>query len=361
MFFCHFIFIFVALTKSERMRKGLLILLLCMGLPAWAQDCALTVVELNVENAFDTMHDSLKNDVEFLPDGSYHWTRGRYWRKLNGLGRTIVACGEEPSDVVCGDTLGDLRHGTKRFNWSLPDLVGLCEVENDTVLRDLTKRSLLRAARYEYVMTDSPDERGVDVALLYSPFAFRLLRNYGLRVALVKDMRPTRDILYACGEVLSGDTLHVFVVHAPSRSGGERFSRPFRMQVAERLCGAVDSLRALSEDAHILLMGDFNDYADAPALRRLAETGLVNVSVTAMGSHGAKGTYRYQGEWGSLDQMFLSENLQSAVRDCRICDAPFLLEPDEKHGGVKPRRNFLGPCYRKGYSDHLPLVLRLVF
>lgn len=112
----------------------------------------LTIVELNTENLFDTRHDTLKNDYEFLPDSPRHWTRTKYWQKLNRIGQTIIACGEDSS------------------GWTLPDIVGLCEVENDSVLFDLTRRSLLRKACYEYVMTASNDARGIDVALLYSPF-----------------------------------------------------------------------------------------------------------------------------------------------------------------------------------------------
>jgi endonuclease/exonuclease/phosphatase family metal-dependent hydrolase len=329
------------------MKKLITSLTLCLcALTLTAQ--RLTVVELNVENLFDTQHDTLKNDYEFLPDGSYHWTRTRYWRKLNRVGQTIIAC---------GGAVGNER--AKADMWSLPDLVGLCEVENDTVLRDLTKRSLLRKARYEYVMTDSPDARGIDVALLYSPFTFQLLHSYSLRVVPLKDMRPTRDILYAAGRLLNDDTLHVFVVHAPSRSGGEHATRPNRRLVAERLIGAVDSIRALSPDAHLLLMGDFNDYADSPALQLLEQHGLVNVSKGAQGSNGAKGTYRYQGDWGSLDQILTSRSLAQRVDTCIIYDAPFLLEKDTKYGGVKPKRNYLGPRYRNGFSDHLPLVLFL--
>ena len=155
-------------------------------------------MELNTENMFDCQHDSMKNDYEFLPDAPRHWNRAKYWQKVNRIGQEIA------SASLC------LPNG------AMPDVIGLCEVENDTVLRDLTQRSLLRQARYEYVMTHSPDERGIDVALLYSPFAFRLISCRSLRVPLIKDMRPTRDILYAKGEVLSGDTLHVFVLHAPS-------------------------------------------------------------------------------------------------------------------------------------------------
>lgn len=166
----------------------------------------LTLMEFNVENLFDCQHDSLKNDTEFLPDGSYHWTRTRYWNKLQKIGKEILAAAEWENDGNGEDYL-------------LPDLVALCEVENDTCLRDLTRRSLLRNAGYEYVMTSSPDLRGIDVALLYSPLSFRLYNNISFRIKPLEGMKPTRDILYAGGILPSGDTLHVYVVHAPSRSG----------------------------------------------------------------------------------------------------------------------------------------------
>lgn len=301
----------------------------------------LTIVELNTENLFDTRHDTLKNDYEFLPDSPRHWTRTKYWQKLNRIGQTIIACGEDSS------------------GWTLPDIVGLCEVENDSVLFDLTRRSLLRKARYEYVMTASNDTRGIDVALLYSPFSFRLIKADTIRVFPMKEMRPTRDILYVEGEIESGDTLHVFLLHAPSRMGGELYSRPFRKHVMKRLCNAIDSLRSQYIEPKLLVMGDFNDYADSPSLQLAYEHGLINVSAEAHGCNGAKGTYRYHGEWGSLDQILVSENLRSWVIDCRINDARFLLEEDTKYGGVKPRRNYNGMRFNNGFSDHLPLVLHL--
>ena len=301
----------------------------------------LTIVELNTENLFDTRHDTLKNDYEFLPDSPRHWTRTKYWQKLNRIGQTIIACGEDSS------------------GWTLPDIVGLCEVENDSVLFDLTRQSLLRKARYEYVMTASNDTRGIDVALLYSPFSFRLIKADTIRVIPMKEMRPTRDILYVEGEIESGDTLHVFLLHAPSRMGGELYSRPFRKHVMEQLCNVIDSLRRQYVEPKLLVMGDFNDYADSPSLQLAYEHGLINVSAEAHGCNGAKGTYRYHGEWGSLDQILVSENLRSWVIDCRINDARFLLEEDTKYGGVKPRRNYNGMRFNNGFSDHLPLVLRL--
>ena len=302
-----------------------------------------TLVSLNCENLFDCEHDSLKSDMEWLPNGENHWTRTRYWKKLNNIGQEIIACGETEE------------------GWILPDLVALCEVENDSVMIDLTRRSLLRNARYEYVMTDSPDPRGVDVALLYSPFSFALLNSRTIRVEPLKDMHPTRDILYASGLVAGGDTLHVFVIHAPSRSGGERETRPHWLQVARQLCVAVDSIRSLSPTAKIIVAGDFNDYGRVASLQMLSEHELTDISLSAKGKNGAKGTYRYQGEWGSLDHVFVSPTVKERLVDITIFDAPFLLEMDMKYGGKKPRRTYLGPRYLGGFSDHLPLVARFSF
>lgn len=297
-----------------------------------------TLVELNTENLFDTQKDSVKDDTEYTTESLKRWTRTRYWNKLNHIAQEIISCGEDGN------------------GWALPDLVALCEVENDTVLTDLTRRSLLRKAGYEYVMTDSPDQRGIDVALLYSPFSFRLIRYYPLRIPPLKEMRLTRDILYVCGELINGDTLHVFVVHAPSRYGGERVTRPHRMAVANRLCLTIDSIRSNSSEASIVVAGDFNDPYDSKALEILRGHQLMNVSQAARGSHGAKGTYKYQGQWESIDHIFVGGHILHAFRQCIINDAPFLLEEDEQYGGVMPRRNYRGYKYNKGYSDHLPLV-----
>lgn len=128
----------------------------------------LTLVQLNCENLFDCRHDSLKQDIEFTPEGDRRWTASKYWDKLDNTAKAIISCGTEDGD------------------WRLPDLVALCEVENDSVMHDLTRRSLLRSANYEYIMTSSPDERGIDVALLYSPGSFAPVRHYPLRIKPMK-------------------------------------------------------------------------------------------------------------------------------------------------------------------------------
>lgn len=291
---------------------------------------SLTLVELNCENLFDCRHDSLKEDTEFLPDGARHWSKSRYWRKLNNIGQELLSCCDR-----------------------LPDLVALVEVENDTVMRDLTRRSLLRSAGYRYLMTDSPDVRGLDVALLWQPLAFRPLCYDTYTVPVVKDMRPTRDILYVQGETADGDTLHIFVVHAPSRYGGERKSRPFRRQTVSTLLSLLEPLRG----EKVIVAGDFNDYEDSRSLRMLYGGGLVNATARARGNNGAKGTYRYQGEWRSIDHVLLSPSMSVKADTAYINDAPFLLEEEPRYGGKRPMRTFQGYSYRPAFSDHLPLVV----
>ena len=312
-------------------------LFLCL-FPLLAFGQSLTFVELNCENLFDYHDDESKDDAEYLPEATRHWTKKRYWRKLNNIAQELLSCSDD----------------------GIPDLIALCEVENDSVVHDLVRRSLLRNAGYEYLMTSSPDLRGIDVALLYSPFSFAPIRSYSLRVTPIEDMRPTRDILYACGEIASGDTLHVFVVHLPSRYGGERYSRPFRKVVADRLCQSLDSIHGLNPEARVLIAGDFNDDADSPVLQQIGRHGLYNLTKDARGENGVKGTYRYRGEWESIDHILSSRVLYNKVDTAFIHSPAFLLEDEKLYGGYRPRRTYNGMRYQPGYSDHLPLVVKIL-
>ena len=297
---------------------------------------SLTIVELNCENLFDYHDDEGKDDAEYLPEATRHWTRKRYWKKVNNIAQELLSCSDR----------------------GIPDLIALCEVENDTVMRDLAKRSLLRNAGYEYVMTDSPDLRGIDVALLYSPMSFAPINSYSLRVQPVKDMRPTRDILYVNGRILSGDTLHVFVVHLPSRYGGEHYSRPFRQAAVNRLCQSIDSLQALSSEAMILVAGDFNEESGTPLLQLLQNYRLHNLTGDVQGQNSVRGTYRYKGKWESIDHIFGSHPIYCKVDTAYIHAPAFLLEEEKQYGGYKPLRTYNGMRYQPGFSDHLPLVVK---
>ncbi len=301
-----------------------------------------TFVQLNCENLFDCRHDSLKQDMEYTAESIRHWNANRYWKKLRNISKEILSCSSVQSNGI----------------ETVPDLVALCEVENDSVMHYLSHRSLLHNARYEYVMTNSPDVRGIDVALLYSPMTFRLISSYSLRVPTLEGMRPTRDILYAQGEIISGDTLHVFVLHAPSRFSGKRVTKPYRMQVMQRLMSSVDSIRAIRSNPKIIISGDFNDEAKDASLIFLQEHGLTDVSAGARGGNGAKGTYKYKGQWQSIDHILVSKSLLPLLSECVLNDSLFLLEEDTKFGGKKPYRTYNGYRYLGGFSDHLPLVAR---
>ncbi len=301
-----------------------------------------TFVQLNCENLFDCRHDSLKQDMEYTAESIRHWNANRYWKKLRNISKEILSCSSVQSNGI----------------ETVPNLVALCEVENDSVMHYLSHRSLLHNARYEYVMTNSPDVRGIDVALLYSPMTFRLISSYSLRVPTLEGMRPTRDILYAQGEIISGDTLHVFVLHAPSRFSGKRVTKPYRMQVMQRLMSSVDSIRAIRSNPKIIISGDFNDEAKDASLIFLQEHGLTDVSAGARGGNGAKGTYKYQGQWQSIDHILVSKSMLPLLSECVLNDSPFLLDEDTKFGGKKPYRTYNGYRYLGGFSDHLPLVAR---
>lgn len=302
----------------------------------------LTLVQLNCENLFDPWHDEGKEDTEYTPQGFRQWTYGRYWRKLNNLAQAIASCSPE--------------EGGNR----LPDLVALCEVENDSCLLYLTRRSLLRGAGYEFLMTHSPDVRGIDVALLYQPHAFRPICYDHLRVEPPKGERPTRDILYVKGQTLQGDTLHLFVCHLPSQYDESRRRRLYRQQVTDALAAATDSLLRLNGEAQVLLTGDFNEPCQGHAPATLRRHGLHCATDTCRGRHGAKATYRYQGRWESIDHVMLSDALKQRLHSARLNDAPFLLQKDEQYAGVKPKRTFQGSHYQpEGTSDHLPLVVTL--
>lgn len=193
-------------------------------------------------------------------------------------------------------------------------------------------------------MTNSPDERGIDVALMYQPFPF--IDTFLVYPGEASAGYPSYERHSLCfGTCHHGRYAACVVVHAPSRRGGERESRPYRLQVASQLAEAVDSIYALQSRAKIIVAGDFNDYHDSPALEYLYQHHLINISAGAQGSHGAKATYRWHGEWRSLDQILLSESMQHPENACRIGDLPFLLEDDEKYGG----KNHIAPTWVRGF------------
>ena len=289
----------------------------------------------NVENYFDPFDDPLKNDNEFTPVAERHWTWRRFEAKRDGIAQTIVAS---------ADRLGEL-----------PVLVGLAEVENRMVVSQLVNKTLLSELDYGFVHRESPDERGIDVALLYRKDLLQVMGVDSLRVPGV----VTRDILYVRFRVRPDDTqivipgltrnLHVFVVHFPSNRGGVRASDDRRQAARQVLEHAVDSLLQADPDGPIVVMGDFND--TAPRVVGLAAPPPADPPA-------APGTLRYHGHWEQIDWFFLSPALAETART-DIFAPPFLLEPDAAWLGMKPRRTYIGPRYNGGLSDHLPIVLQI--
>lgn len=328
--------------------------LITLVLPATAQE-NFRVMFYNVENLFDTEDNPQKNDNEFLPEGTRKWTPGRYRNKLNNLAKVISSAGE----------------------WGYPALVGMCEVENEKVLEDLTRSTSLKKARYRYVVTDSPDQRGINTALLYQHDCFRLLSWKPVRITFPTNKnKKTRDILHVTGEVQSRDTLDVFVCHFPSRRGGESESEPDRIHVASQLRSSVDSLFRIRVRANIIIMGDFNDEPTNKSISEVLQTNPLGLTPDSRSLYNLfyhfekqrnRGSYKYGRDWNMLDQIIVSGDLVSGQESrlralshtATIFSREFMQTEDLKNGGKRPRKTFHGYKHEGGYSDHYPVFVDL--
>lgn len=312
----------------------------------------LRVMFYNVENLFDVIDDSLTTDEEYTPKGVRAWNYNRFQRKINNISKVILRVG----------------------GWEPTDLIGLCEVENRYVLSTLVMGSPLKNIGYKVIHKDSPDPRGIDVALIYRPEKFTPVETkyIGIRFPFEPSGR-TRDILYVKGLVAHSDTLHVFVNHWPSRFGGYAATVPKRKYVASVLRQKVDSIMAIQADAKILIIGDLNDESTdesvADVLKakrdstRLNNNDLYNM-MTGAGCSWKHGTIKDKELWLTIDQMIVSASLlkdthglHTNPHSIHILDAPFLLQTDDAWFGEKPFRTYNGPKYLGGFSDHLPIYM----
>ena len=311
----------------------------------WRKICAalgaFVVMFWNVENLFDPFDDPLKNDDEFTARGERHWTWQRFESKCDGIAQTIVAVADQTGE--------------------LPALVGLAEVENRFVVSHLARKTLLSELGYGFVHRESPDERGIDVALLYRKDRFRVLAVDSLRIPGF----ATRDILHVTGTVipdnvipgltrdLTRDPLHIFVVHLPSKRGGTKATESRRDAALSTLSSALDSLLSDNPESRIIVMGDFND--TAPVVPGNVIPGLTR----------DLGTLKYHGRWEQIDHFFLSpaearpSDTTTSIPEMQVFAPEFLLEPDKSYLGKEPRRTYVGPRYNGGLSDHLPIILKL--
>ncbi|MDR1859845.1 MAG: endonuclease [Bacteroidales bacterium] len=302
----------------------------------------LNIMFYNVENYFDTRDDSLTNDAEFLPSGPRRWTYGRFEKKRNDIAKVILA--------ACDD--------------NAPAIVGLAEIENLFVLEELTLNSPLRPLNYKIIHKESPDERGIDVALLYRPELVTPLRYNFLSLKQKGYSGKTREILYARFRTVDGDTLHVYFNHWPSRYRGQTQTDPLRKIAANVLRNHVLQMQNNFRNPKIVIMGDFNDEPQNHSIRDvlLQGSGLVNLSA----NWAPAGTLKYRQRWQIFDQIIISQTLLDAdaalhttPKQASIVNKDFLLEADPKYKGQRLYRTYIGYKYYGGISDHLPVRLEL--
>ncbi len=312
----------------------------------------LKVAFYNVENLFDTIDDPTTRDEEFLPQSPKKWTSTRYNSKINHLSRVLKAI----------------------FDDQKPDLLGLCEVENKQVTTDLAEAVFGRSGEYDIVQFDSPDFRGIDNVLIYQKGNFHVLQTTPIHLYFSEEPSlRTRDILYVKGLVDGMDTLHVFINHFPSRSGGLKESERLRIAVAEKLRHKVDSLLFNAPENKILIMGDFNDEPSnisiSQVLKATANDHLKDgelFDVMAKYDEQGKGSYLFRDEWEMLDQFILSVGLleNQGLHFVHGSEGIFVKDwmlQDESAGKYQgyPWRTYAGNKYLDGYSDHLPIYLTL--
>lgn len=263
---------------------------------------------------------------------------GHLYEKLTNLTRVIVAAGDGQP----------------------PAVIGLAEVENDSIMTRWTTRTPLAKWHYKYIITDSPDTRGINIALMYQPDDFRMIGWNAVRVNMPKGIKPTRDILHAWGRIYGGDTLDVIVAHLPSRYGGKKASDQARRIAHQCLRALMDSVQQARERPNLIVMGDFNDYPDSKSMK--SDFNGYNNLMFDLQKQLEKGkleygSHKYHGEWGFLDQIIVNDELLTRVSNSKAFALPFMFTQDEKRLGVRPKRSYYGMKYEGGYSDHFPVTV----
>ena len=358
----------------------LLIALLLLFPTLHAQDAALhtqqqTVMFYNLENAFWPEDDPTKQDDDFTPTGTRRWSKSRLNQKLTQVEKVLLGAG----------------------NGLAPMVVGLAEVEGDSVINYWLQKTSLRQLRYKAVLSDSADSRGILTALLYQPSEFRLLSHESHSVTLPNTSRTTRQLLHVAGRLVSGDTLDLIVCHLPSQYSGAKQSQASRDAAHRTLMHLADSIVQLRHQPYVIIMGDMNE---APSKRHdwwnqhsthQWSNLMLPLQQQLLRRPGQYGTHKYQGEWTYLDQFIVSSTLQTpqtpetpqtpqtpqtpetlqpplkphpALPRLRLLhprsfSMPFMLTADETHLGQRPKRSYYGSQYEGGVSDHLPIIVDL--
>lgn len=307
------------------MRQLLLIIIILIGGIIYAKP--IRVVSYNTENLFHPANDSIdgqaQNDTEWTLEGKRRWSFTRYNKKIENIARVITNIGQ----------------------WSGVDIIGLQEIENAECLRRLCQ--VMRRDEYDLVHYESPDPRGIDVALLYKKERIDTIYTKAIPMPF-----PTRDILYVSAQVDKRDTLHLFICHLPSQLGGKAESEWKRIAAKEVLQKEVDSILYSNPNAHIIVMGDMNT-APTQDIK-----GLTNKMISLQIDN--QGTHKHQGQWTCLDQFYCSTPVDS-ISEISIYNAEWIMENDNKYLGLKPKRTYIGFRYQNGFSDHLPIVMDIKY
>ncbi|WP_245625617.1 endonuclease/exonuclease/phosphatase family protein [Flagellimonas eckloniae] len=303
-----------------------------------------TVAFYNLENFFDTKNDPHKLDDDFTPDGKKVWDESKFSRKTKKLARTISLIGQDDS-------------GTP------PVLIGIAEVENKQVIEALLKTKSLREVNYDYVHFDSPDERGIDTALIYNKERFEVISSETIPLMVDNDNGDrdlTRDILYVHGR-LHQEEIHVFVNHWPSRRDGANETSYKRIKAAETILQKIGNIP--TESFNCIIMGDFNDDPNSESIKTIMDTKMfVNPMQTLLSP--VSGSANYKGEWSLFDQILISHSFLNyekgthSFKKAKVFAPKFLKEWKGKYKG-NPFRTYAGKKYLGGYSDHFPVYLVL--
>ena len=304
----------------------------------------------NVENLFDTIDDPNINDKNYLPDSKVAWNTERYNHKLDNLSIVMKSI----------DSTG------------FPALFGLCEVENIDVVEDLINHTNLKDAGYNIIHKNSPDNRGIDVALLYNPKVFNIVSTrYIIPDFPNNSDLKTRDILYSKGVINKKDTLHVFINHWVSRWGGQAETEPNRIQIAHIIKNITDSILNLQPLANILIAGDLNDNPTDTSVfnvlkamgvsKKPANKSLYNLSLAQFKD--GDGSLYYK-SWDMFDQIIVSTSMLTGKNGLKVTSPNQLVFKKDwmlyqpKKGPARPSRTAAGRYYG-GYSDHLPILINI--
>ena len=303
-----------------------------------------TIAFYNLENFFDTRNDPYSLDDDFTPQGFKKWNESKFRRKIKKIARAISEIGLKDSDIQ-------------------PVLVGIAEVENKEVIKSLLQAKQLRDIDYDFVHFDSPDERGIDTALIYNTAHFQVLHS-DIAPLMVDntngDRDLTRDILYVHGK-LNQEEVHIFVNHWPSRREGADETSYKRIEAAETIIQKLDAIKG--DNPNCIIMGDFNDDPNSESIQRIIQTGqFINPMKQLLSP--VSGSANYKGKWSLFDQILISHSFLNYEVDthsfikAEIFAPQFLKEWKGRYKG-NPFRTFAGKKYLGGYSDHFPVYVIL--